>query len=132
MTTGFYDINRYEPIDIVQGISVHAISFFRGLFSSITGLAGGRQQAIEDKYIDVRNEALNEMVERAKQMGGDAVVGVEVETTEMGQSYVVFIAAGTVLRLKKKGGYRIVQKSKKSVSKKNVNKKLNKKSKVEK
>jgi len=105
-TTGYYNMQELEPIGVVHGISVHAISFFRGLFGSVSGLFGGRQLEIEQKYLDVRAEAIADLTQRAQQMGADEVVGIEVETTELGNNFVVFIAAGTAMKRKHKGGKR--------------------------
>ena len=104
ITLSTYDAREWEPVNLVQGISVHSISFFRSLFGSISGLVGGRQQMIEEKYLDVRNEALQEIAKRAEAMGCEAVYGLEVETTELGNNFVVFIAAGTAMKRKRTGG----------------------------
>lgn len=105
-TTGYYNMDHLEPIGAVHGISVHAISYFRGLFSSLSGLFGGRQLEIEQKYLDVRQEAIADIMQKAEQLGADEIVGLEVETTELGKNFVVFIAAGTAMKRKRRGGKR--------------------------
>lgn len=105
LTTGFYDVSKWEPIGLVQGVSVHAVSLFRSIFASVSGVAGGKIPEIEKKYIDARAEAVTQLINEAKNMGADHVIGLEVETTELGNNFVVFIAAGTAMKSKTiKGG----------------------------
>lgn len=92
--------NEYDIIGPVSGLSVHAISYFRTIFAGISGLFGGRQSAIKEKFMDVRREAIYEMVETAKLNNIDMIAGMQVELTELGQEFVVCIATGTALRKK--------------------------------
>lgn len=111
LTTGYYDTAAWEPIGLVQGISVHSISLFRGMFASVSGVAGGKIPEIEKKYLDARGEALAELEAEATKLGADHVIGLEVETTELNKNFVVFIAAGTAVRRKTKGGTKKLYKS---------------------
>ena len=102
LTTGYYDTEKWEPIGLVQGISVHSISLFRGMYASISGVAGGKIPEIEKKYLDARGEALAELAAEATKHGADHVIGLEVETTELNKNFVVFIAAGTAVQAKRR------------------------------
>jgi len=123
LTTGYYDMNKYEPVGLVNSIPVHSISAIRGLVSSVTGWFGGRQPTIEKKFLDIRKEALKELEEEAKKLGGVMIIGLEFDVSELANEFVIYGASGTVLRLKNmKGGIK-KDKTKKEKSKKNNSKK---------
>lgn len=115
LTTGYYDMNKYEPIGLVSSIPVHSISAIRGLVSGFTGFFGGRQQVIEKKFLDIRREALYELEQEAKAMGAVMIIGLEFELCEFSNEFVVYGASGTALKLKSgtsgmKGGKKEVKK----------------------
>jgi uncharacterized protein YbjQ (UPF0145 family) len=112
LTTGYYDMNKYEPIGLVSSIPVHSISAIRGLVSGFTGLFGGRQQVIEKKFLDIRKEALYELEQEAKAMGAVMIIGLEFELCEFSNEFVVYGASGTALKLKSgmKGGKKEIKK----------------------
>ena len=109
-TLSTYDMEKYEIIGPVSGMSVHGISFFRNIFAGFSSLFGGKQSAIQEKFMDVRREALKDMSKAAKNAGADMVGGLTIELSELGQEYVLCLATGTALR---------------DVSKKNASKKKN-------
>jgi uncharacterized protein YbjQ (UPF0145 family) len=130
LTTGYYNMNKYEPIGLVSSIPVHSISAIRGLVSGITGFFGGRQQVIEKNFLDIRKEALYELEQEAKAMGAVMIIGLEFDVSELGNEFVIYGASGTALKLKSgasgmKGGIKKEVKSKKD-SKVKKNKKSNK------
>ena len=128
LTTGYYDMNKYEPIGLVSSIPVHSISAIRGLVSGITGFFGGRQQVIEKKFLDIRREALFELEKEAKRMGAVMIIGLEFDVSELGNEFVIYGVSGTALKLKSsrllmKGGIKKEIKNDKKQSKvKNDNK----------
>jgi len=101
LTIHYYDFNKYEPIGLVNSLSVHAISFLRGIVGGITSIFGGRQGVIQDKFLEVRNEILKELQQNAKKMGADLIVGLDIDITELGED-IIFAASATALKLKKK------------------------------
>ena len=118
VTSPLYDMSKFEPVGIVNGVSVHAISYIRDIASQLTSLVGGRQELIEKKFLDVREEAINELKKEAEKMSLDMVVSLEVEMTELGKNFVIFTATGTGLRKKgARGGARGVR-AKKGTKKK--------------
>ena len=94
LTTGFYDVNKYEPIDHINSLSVHGVSFLRGLVGGITSIFGGRQGIIEEKYLEIRAQILTELQENAQRMGADLVVGLDID--------IIFSANATALKLKRR------------------------------
>ncbi len=99
-TLSTYDMDKYEILAPVSGMSVHSISFFRNIFAGLSGLFGGKNTAIQTKFMDVRRESINEMKTAATDIGADMIAGLQIELTELGQEFVVCIATGTALKKK--------------------------------
>ena len=106
-----YDMSKYEPIEIVNALSIHSISLIRDMFGNILSLFGGQQGLIEQKYLELRNKVLQKLYTNAKKIKADMVIGVDYDITIFDGKYMLFSMNGTALRLKKN-------------NKKNNNKKL--------
>lgn len=104
LTTPIVDQEKHEPIGIVMGVSVRAISALRQLFSGLMSIVGGRRGELEKKLIEAREEAIQEMRDNAVTMGADEVIGVHVEMSEISQGdrdgYMVVSATGTAVKNK--------------------------------
>ena len=60
---------------IVCGEVISGVNFIRDLAASFTNFLGGRSGSYEDELIQARQSALEEMEQRAAQLGANAVVG---------------------------------------------------------
>jgi uncharacterized protein YbjQ (UPF0145 family) len=101
----FYDTTKYYPMTLTSAVVVHAISAARGFMSGFSGIFGGKLSAIEDKYVDIRNEALNEIREKAVKHGADMIAGVEFDISTVEQNFIVCLVSGTLLKKRdNKGG----------------------------
>lgn len=55
------------------------LNIIRDLFASVTDAIGGRSAAYEDKLAEGRNIAIREMEDRARAMGANAIIGVDLD-----------------------------------------------------
>ena len=90
-----------DYLGIVTGEVIVGANIVRDLFASITDLVGGRSGKYENVLARAREEALGEMKARAAQLGGNAVVGVDLDYEVLGQngSMLMVSASGTAVRL---------------------------------
>jgi uncharacterized protein YbjQ (UPF0145 family) len=90
-----------EYLGIVTGEVIVGANIFRDLFASITDIVGGRSGKYENVLARAREEALAEMQARAGELGGNAVVGVDLDYEVLGQngSMLMVSASGTAVRL---------------------------------
>ena len=84
---------------IVVGEAIMGANVMRDLFASITDIVGGRSGAYESKLQDARETALRELQDRARAMGANAVVGVDLDYEVVGQSMLMVSASGTAVTL---------------------------------
>jgi uncharacterized protein YbjQ (UPF0145 family) len=82
---------------IVVGEAIMGANVVRDVFASITDIVGGRSGAYESKLQDARDTALRELEERARALGADAVVGVDLDYEVVGQSMLMVSASGTAV-----------------------------------
>lgn len=69
----------------------------RDIFASITDIVGGRSGAYEAKLMEAREIALEEMVERARRLGANAVVGVDLDYEVVREGMLMVTASGTAV-----------------------------------
>ena len=86
---------------VVFGEVVAGVNFLRDFAASIRNIIGGRSGSYEDELINARNQAMNEMEERAHKLGADAVVGIDIDYEVLGtdNGMLMVTASGTAVRL---------------------------------
>ncbi|MBC55674.1 MAG: hypothetical protein CL814_01945 [Confluentimicrobium sp.] len=83
---------------VVVGEAILGANVFRDLFAGITDIIGGRSGAYEQSLAEARGTALRELEERAAAVGGNAVVGVDLDY-EVSNNMLMVSASGTAVTL---------------------------------
>ena len=88
-------ITRY--LGLVTGDAILGANIFRDLFAGIRDIVGGRSAAYEKELRQAKRIALVEMMDEATELGGNAVVGVDLdyETIEMGSGGGMLMVSAT-------------------------------------
>lgn len=91
-----------EYMGIVFGEVVSGVNFLRDLGAGLRDFFGGRSSGYEDELMRAREEALEEIEERARRLGADAVVGCKMDYEVLGQngSMLMVTVSGTAVRLR--------------------------------
>ena len=71
---------------VVTGEVIVGANMFRDLFASIRDIVGGRSGAYEDVLARARKQALAEMEAEAEKLGGNAVIGVDLDYEVLGSN----------------------------------------------
>ena len=79
---------------VVTGETIIGANIFRDLFAGIRDIVGGRSGAYEKVLAEAREQALREMQDRARALGGNAVVGVDLDY-EVINNMLMVSASGT-------------------------------------
>ena len=84
---------------IVTGEAIMGANIFRDFFAGIRDIVGGRSAAYEKELDRARLLAMQELEERAKQLGADAVVGIDLDYEVIGQagSMLMVSVSGTAV-----------------------------------
>jgi len=92
-----HTIREYKSV--VFGEVVAGVNFLRDFAASIRNFVGGRSGSYEDELIRAREQAMNEMAERARQLGANAVVGIDIDYEVLGEAngMLMVTASGTAV-----------------------------------
>ncbi len=84
---------------VVFGEVVAGVNFMKDIGASIRNIFGGRSQSYEGELIDARKNAMEEMSQRAAQLGANAVVGIDIDYEVLGadNGMMMVIASGTAV-----------------------------------
>lgn len=88
-----------EYLGIVSGEVILGANVVRDFLAGITDIIGGRSGAYESKLQEGRELALREMTERARQMGANGIVGVDLDFETLREGMMMVIATGTAVRI---------------------------------
>ena len=91
-------------LDIVTAEVVIGMHLFKDIASAWRDAFGGRSKVMQDGLRDARREALSELRREAHALGADAVVGVDLDYSEIsggGKSMLFLVASGTAVTLEK-------------------------------
>jgi uncharacterized protein YbjQ (UPF0145 family) len=90
-----------EYFGVVAGEAIVGANIFRDLFASVTDIVGGRSGAYENALRGARETALQELQQAARDAGGNAVVGVDLDYEVIGKSgsMLMVSASGTAVRV---------------------------------
>lgn len=85
---------------IVFGEVISGVNMVKDMMAGLTNIFGGRSNTYETELINARQNALREMEERAFQLGGNAVVGVDIDYEVLGadNGMLMVTASGTAVR----------------------------------
>ncbi len=69
---------------IVVGEAIMGANVFKDLFAKLTDIVGGRSGAYEKELSKARKIAMEELSEHAKELGANAVVGIDLDYEVVG------------------------------------------------
>jgi len=86
---------------VVTGEAIIGAHLFKDLFASIRDIVGGRSDAYEDTIREARETAMKEMQFECSQLGGNAIVGVDIDYEVVGDhgSMMMVAVSGTAVVL---------------------------------
>ena len=92
-------ITEYKGV--VFGEVIAGVNFVKDFVAGLSNFFGGRSGTYEEELINARQQALDEMEQRAAQLGADAVVGVDIDHEVLGadNGMLMVTASGTAVRL---------------------------------
>lgn len=87
-----------QYLGLVTGESILGANIFRDMFAGIRDIVGGRAGSYEKVLRDARNMAVEEMVEQARKLGANAVIGVDVDYETVGGTMLMVSVSGTAVQ----------------------------------
>ena len=86
---------------VVYGEVIVGVNFIKDFAATIRDIFGGRSGSYEKELIKARETALSELQSRARALGADAVVGIDIDYEVLGQNggMMMVTASGTAVKL---------------------------------
>lgn len=79
-----HPVREYKGV--VTGETIIGANVIKDFMASLTDFFGGRSGQYEKVLIEAKDTAMREMMERAQQMGANAIVGIDIDYETVGQS----------------------------------------------
>lgn len=98
-TSSLQDKRIIRYLGIVSGETIIGANVFRDFFAGIRDIVGGRSGSYEEVLRQAKETALKEMQQQAMAMGGNAVIGVDLDYETVGSngSMLMVTASGTAV-----------------------------------
>jgi uncharacterized protein YbjQ (UPF0145 family) len=88
-----------QYLGVVAGETILGANIFRDIGAQFRNITGGRAAGYEKELRKARETAIEEMIAQATEMGGDAVIGVDIDYETVGGSMLMVTASGTAVKL---------------------------------
>ena len=88
-------------LGVVNGEAIIGANIFRDIFSSIRDVVGGRAGGYERALSGARDAALKDMIESARELGADGIVGIDFDYEVLGEANGMMMVAvsGTAVKM---------------------------------
>ena len=93
-----YKIKEY--LGLVSGETIIGANMFKDFFAGIVDIVGGRSGGYEAVLIEAKETAIEEMKEKAEQLGANAIIGIDLDYETVGKGTMLMVAAsGTAVKI---------------------------------
>jgi len=91
-----------EYLDIVVGEAILGANIIKDIFGAVRDFVGGRSAAYEQEMAKAREIAFSEMENKAKLLGADGIVGIDIDYEVIGSkgSMMMVCVSGTAVKFK--------------------------------
>jgi len=90
-----------ETLGEVFGLTVRSRNVGSQLGAGLKSIMGGELKGMTKALVDSREQVIQRMVDEAAAKGGDAIVAMRFDTSEMGNSWTEIWAYGTAVKVRK-------------------------------
>jgi uncharacterized protein YbjQ (UPF0145 family) len=98
------DLPGYEIEEVygeVFGLTVRSRNIGSQLGAGLKSILGGELKGMTKALVDSREQVIRRMTEEAEAKGGNAIVAMRFDTSEMGSNWTEICAYGTAVRVRK-------------------------------
>ncbi len=98
------DIPGYEVTEVlgeVFGLTVRSRNIGSNIGAGFKSLVGGELKGMTKNLVASRIEVTERMVQEAEAKGGEAIIAMRFDTSEMGGQWTEICAYGTAVRVRK-------------------------------
>ena len=86
-----HTIKEYKGV--VTGETIIGANVFKDFFAGIRDIVGGRAGSYEEVLREAKDTSIKEMMQRAQEMGANAIVGIDIDYETIGESNSMLMVA---------------------------------------
>ncbi len=90
-----------EVLGLVRGNTVRARHIGRDILAAFRNIVGGEVHEYRKLMAESREQALDQMIEEARELNADAVISMRMTTSMIGQGMAELLTYGTAVRVEK-------------------------------
>ncbi|MCJ7806369.1 MAG: YbjQ family protein [Clostridia bacterium] len=90
---------EYEVLGIVRGNRVKAAHLGRDIMAGFKNLIGGEVKEYADLLTSVRDSAMDDMVNEAKDKGANAIIGIRFASSQIAAGMAEILVYGTAVKI---------------------------------
>ncbi len=105
IVTTMNDIPGYDVEEVygeVFGLTVRSRNIGSQIGASLKSILGGELKGMTQALADSREQVMQRMSDEAEKKGGNAIIAMRFDTSEMGPNWTEICAYGTAVRVKKR------------------------------
>jgi uncharacterized protein YbjQ (UPF0145 family) len=106
IVTTMNDIPGYQVEEVfgeVMGLTVRSRNIGSQFGAGLKSILGGELKGMTKSLIDSRQQVTERMIEEAESKGGNAIIAMRFDTSEMGGNWTEICAYGTAVKVRKAG-----------------------------
>ncbi|MBW1753720.1 MAG: YbjQ family protein [Deltaproteobacteria bacterium] len=88
-----------EHFGLVSGSTIRAKHIGRDFMASLKNIVGGELKGYTELLTDSRRQAVDRMIDQARQLGANAIVNIRFSTSSVAQGAAELYAYGTAVRV---------------------------------
>jgi uncharacterized protein YbjQ (UPF0145 family) len=89
---------EHKVLGLVKGSVVQSKHIGRDIMAGLKTIVGGEIKGYTEMLSEARNVATDRMIEEAKKLGADAIIGVRFESSSIKQNAAELLAYGTAVK----------------------------------
>ena len=97
-TSGLQGKEIVEYYGIVSGEAILGANIIRDFFAGVRDIVGGRAGAYEKSLKEAKEIAMIEMIEEAKLLGANAIIGIDLDYETINEGMLMVAATGTAVK----------------------------------
>ena len=105
IVTTMNDIPGYDVEEVfgeVFGLTVRSRNIGSQIGASLKSILGGELKGMTTALVDSREQVMQRMSDEAEKKGGNAIIAMRFDTSEMGPNWTEICAYGTAVRVRKR------------------------------
>src|SRR5262245_40237803 len=98
------DVPGYRVEEVfgeVFGLTVRSRNMFSQIGAGLSSLIGGELKGMTTQLQESRNQAVQRLIEECKAKGGNAIIAMRFDASELGTNWTEICAYGTAVRISK-------------------------------